>query len=209
MVAITNYSTLVSAIQEVSENDGTEFLAYIPTAIDLEDLEIKSTGILSAGSPLLNKPSGYEYANYFNITISSLKRFLKKRQEDFILDYWPNSSLTDVPKYYGDASETQFYLAPTPTLSYPYEIKYVAKPSGLTSTNTTNYYVLNCPDILFYACMLQMAVFIKSNDQINLWTGAYSSSRDSWNMSDKRTRRDNGTKPFNPDNAPNTVTQSQ
>lgn len=219
MVAITNYTTLVSAVQEVSENDGAEFLAYIPTAIalaedmlfkdlDLEELEIKTTGLLSAGSPLLNKPTGYEFANYINITVTSLKRFLKKRQEDFIIDYWPNSALTDVPKYYGDASETQFYLAPTPTISYPYEIKYVAKPSRLTSTNTTNFYVTSCSDILFYATMIQMSIFIKATEQINLWTAAYGYARDAWNTSDARTRRDNGSKPFNTDNTPNKVTQN-
>ena len=72
MAKITNYTTLVAAVQEVSENDGSEFLAYIPTAIglaeellfkelDLEDLETKATGSLSSNVSTLNKPSGYEY----------------------------------------------------------------------------------------------------------------------------------------------------
>lgn len=219
MSIITNYATLISAIQEVSENDGTEFLAYIPTAIalaedlmfkelDLEDLEIKVTGNLTTGVSTLTKPTGYEFANYITITVSNNKKFLKKRLEDFIIDYWPNTSLTDVPSYYGDLSETQFRIAPTPNSTYPYEIKYVAKPTRLSASNPTNYYVTSCSDILFYATMIQMSIFMKDMEAQNNWTNFYVSARDSWNVSDKRTRRDNGSKPFNTDNGPNIVTQT-
>lgn len=219
MAKIIDYATLVSAIQEVSENDGAEFLAYIPTAIalaeelmfkelDLEDLEIKVSGSLIQGSSFLAKPAGYEYANFLTVTVNSNKQFLKKRQEDFIIDYWPNSSILDTPKYYGDASETQFIIAPAPDITYPYEIKYVAKPEGVSASSTTNYYVTSCSDTLFYASMIQMSIFIKAPEQIKVWSSAYTTSRDSWNMSDKRTRRDNGSIPFNTDNGTNIVTQT-
>ena len=55
MSKIIDYSTLVSAVQEAAENDGAEFLAYLPTAIalaeellfkdlDLDDIPVKVTG---------------------------------------------------------------------------------------------------------------------------------------------------------------------
>jgi hypothetical protein len=219
MTLITDYNTLIAAVQEVSENDGAEFLAYIPTAIalsedllykelDLEDLDVKVTGTLTAANPMISKPSAFKAAKYMKITVNSNDILLKKRQEDFIIDYWPNSSQVDVPKYYTDASATQIRVAPTPDASYAYEIKHCAKPTKLSSTNPTNYFVTSCTDVLFCATMLQMCIFTKSTEQINIWTQMYTVARDTWNRSNKRTRRDNGSVPLNITNAPNNATQS-
>jgi len=113
--------------------------------------------------------------------------------------------VTGAPKYYADSSETVFIIAPTPDSTYAYEIKYQAKPTSLTSSNTTNYYALSCPDTLFYATMMEMAIFNKAYGDLKVWADAYTVSRDSWNVSVKRKRRDNGTNPNSPDDGPNTL----
>ena len=66
MAAITNYSTLVQNIQDATETDGAEFIAYIPTAIalaeeklfrelDLPELETVATGSLSSGTNTVSR----------------------------------------------------------------------------------------------------------------------------------------------------------
>lgn len=216
MSAITDYSTLVQALVDITEDDGTELANYLPTAIalaedllfkelDLPDLEAKTTGSLIIGTDTLTKPTGYEFANYIMITIGTTKYFLKKRLEDYVTSYWPDSSVTGIPKYYADSSSTQFKLAPTPDSTYSYEIKYTSKPTKLSTSNTTNYYITSCSDILFYATLIEVALFMKAFEQSRLWSDAYVALRDSWNTNIPRTRRDNGSTPQNPDSGPNSL----
>jgi hypothetical protein len=217
MADIQSYADLVSVIQNVAEDDGSEFTSYIPYAIslaeqrlnrelDLPDLEIAVTGTLSATINTLPKPSGYRFANYFHI-INSLGavQVLKKRREDYINDYWPNPSLTATPKYYADQSATTFQLAPIPDVSYQYRIKYTAEPNRLGVSTQTNYFTQRCVDILYAAAMVEMTIFMKAWQQITIWEQAYKELKDGWNLTMARNRKDDGETQRNPDNPINTV----
>ena len=217
MAAITTYATLLTAIQDTAEDDGAEFLSYIPTAIDLAeerlfkeleltDLETKATGALTINSVTLAKPTGYKYANYFkinNLTTGQDVILIKKR-EDYLVDYWPNTANADLPKYYADYSSTLFRVTPTPNLAYTYEIKYTKQPDKLSVTTTTNYYTDNCKDCLFASCMLEMSIFMKAWTQVQFWQNQFNAARDTWNLNAKRQRRDDGSQPLNPE-GPNTL----
>ena len=203
MASITNYATLLQAVVDNVEDDSTEFAAFIPTAVDLceerlfkelelQDLETKATGTLTINDNSLAKPTGYKYANYFKITSSGLDVILDKKREDYLLDYWPNPVLADVPKYYADATATTFRLAPTPSAAFTYSIKYTKQPTKLSVTNTTNYYLEQCKDCLFYGIMVEMATFMKAWSQVTVWQGLYTAARDTWNTNSIRIKRDDG-----------------
>ena len=208
MAIISNYNTLVAAIQEMSEDDSAEFLAFIPTAIDLAeellfkeldlpDLETKATGTLTINNPVLVKPGGYEFCHYLRITASSQEVTLRKRTEDYLVDYWPNSTTTGVPKYFADSSSTEFRLAPTPDLAYNYTLKYSAQPPKLTASNQTNYFITQCKDILFNAVMAEMSRFMKAWSQVQPWEAKYVALRDDWNIQMARKRRNDPETPGN------------
>ena len=216
MATITSYNTLLSNVQAVVEDDGLEFADYIPTAIDLAEerlfkeldlpeLEKKVTGILSINSPFISKPSDMEFKHFLSITVNNVKKFLKKRPEDYITDYWPNSTLTGEPKYYADISRTQILVAPTPDSGYAYEAKYTGKPTKLSVTNQTNYYTDYCTDILYAAVMAEMAKFMKAWSQIGAWENTYVVARDTWNIEMSRKRRDDLEVPRNPSGGPNSL----
>lgn len=220
MAAITDYTTLVVAVQDLSEDDGVEFAAYIPTALDLAeerlfkeldlpDLEVKATGTLTQNSNLLNKPSGYKFANYLMITVSGRYKTLKKRLETYINDYWPDITVTSIPTYYCDASQTQFKLAPTPDSNYTYEIKYSKQPVKLAVNNTTNYFTTNCSMLLYYATLIEMAKFMKAWGQISIWENTYETFKNDWNVTMGRVRRDDTETPHNPDTGPNSIKHIQ
>ena|ERR1035437_1394734 len=211
---ITNYASLMQAIIDNFEDDGSEFALYLESAIDLAeerlfkeldlpDMEIKVGGTLIPSQVTLVKPTGYRYANYLKIIVAGENLFLKKRRDDFLQDYWPNPTLTDVPKYYSDASATVFDLAPTPAAAYVYEVKYTQQPMKLSLTNTTNYFVDRCKDSLFLACMSEMARFTKSWSQVQIWDGQYSMIKSAWNLNMARVRRDDGQLPHNASAGPN------
>jgi hypothetical protein len=207
MAIITTYNTLIQAIKDNAEDDSTEFSDYLPVAIDaaeerlfreldMPELEEGQTGSLVDGTYLYTKPTGYKFAEHFIVTNGSTKVQLQKKQDSYIQDYWPDNSETDVPKYYGDKNLTQFIVAPTPDDNYSYEIKFTQKPQKLSSTNTSNYYIEKCSDILFFACMVEMSKFMKAWDQIPLWNNEFTRERDAWNIQAMRYRRDGGITPM-------------
>lgn len=216
MAIITNYATLVQAIKDAAEDDGQEFADYIPVAIDLaeeklfkeldlKDLEDKETGTLTDTVNTLSKPSGFKFMHHFAIEVSGNWRTLKKVEEDFLIDYWPNDALTDTPKYYTESSETLFTLAPTPNNNNNYSIKYSKKPTKLSTTNTTNYYTDNCVDLLFFAAMIEMLKFMKSESTIPVWQQDFIQAKEHWNIQAMRKRRDDLEIPNSPDTGPNTI----
>ena len=216
MAAVTTYATLVSNIQAVTEDDGVEFAAYIPTAIslaedklirecDFVDLEEKDTGTLSVASGDVLKPSGFKYTHYFYITVGTTRRLLKRKTDDFLLDYWPDSSVLGIPKYYSDDTATTFSVVPTPDVAYTYEIKTTKAPTKLSASNTTNYFVTNIPDALFYASMIEQAKFMKAWSQVQLWEKSYIEARTSWNLEQARRRMDDGHNPQNPEGGQNNI----
>ncbi len=216
MADLSTYALLVQAIQDVAENDGTEFVAYIPTGIslaeqrlnrdlDLPDLEIPQTGTLTATINTLPKPTGYRFANYFHIVVNGRIKVLKKRREDYINDYWPDQTITGIPKYYADQGQSTFQFAPVPDVSYQYRIKYTAEPDRLSTSNQTNYFTQRCADILFNAAMVEMTLFDKAWQQVQIWEAAYQELKTGWNLTMVRQRKDDGEAPRNPAQTINTV----
>lgn len=221
MAVINSYNALVQAIQDTAEDDSTEFVAFIPDAVDiaeerlfreleLQDLETTTFNTsLAQGVYLVPKPVGYKFAHYFKITVSGKTRLLKKRRDDFVQDYWPDLSVQDVPKYYSDSSSGYFIVVPTPDSNYSYILKYSAQPAKLTNSNQTNYYTINCQDLLYYATMIEMVKFMKAWKEVEVWEGVYGKAVADWNINAIRKRRDDGETPQNPDGGPNTLSNTQ
>ncbi len=200
MAIINDYTALLAAVQNTAEDDGQEFANYMPIAVDLveeflfrdlelPDLEQKTPpSTLTAGSPTLTKPAGYKFANYLKIVVDGKNIFLKRRRDDYIQDFWPDPTVTDVPRYYSDSAINTFTLAPTPVQAWNYELKFSSKPTKLSATNLTNYYTDNCEDLLYYAMMVEMAKFMKAWPQVQVWSQIYGAARDAWNVEAMRKR---------------------
>lgn len=216
MPVIVDYNSLVQSIVDAAEDDGTEFANYIPVSIDLAeerlikdldliDLEQKITGSLTANSNTVSKPNDYKLPHFMNITVGTVKRLLKNRKEDYLIDYWPDAAQVGAPKYYSDSAFGIFSFAPTPDQNYQYQLKYLAQPPKLSTTNTTNYYTAQCKDLLYFASMIEQTQFMKAWDQVKVWESRYQQEVDAWNMQAARKRRDDGETPNNPNGGDNTL----
>jgi hypothetical protein len=87
-------------------------------------------------------------------------------------------------------------------------MKYLEQPTKLSVSNTTNYFTDNCQDILYAACLSEMAKFMKAWSQVQVHEQTYAMARDNWNINMKRHRRDGGHTPQNPNSGPNTLTHT-
>lgn len=219
---MANYTYLVDDISQAAENDGTEFLAYVPKMVnraeerltrDLDDYGLVSfTSIaVSVSTNILTLPAGTRIIKNINITTSATsvtdatRIHLLPRTDEYIRDFWPVSASTGVPEYYAPRDNTTILIAPTPVSTYDGEIAYISRPVTLASVTPNNYFSDFCYDALFNACMVEAMVFQKDFNTMNIFEQRYKQAVDTLRNQARRTRRDDMAMPASPAGADNNL----
>ncbi len=118
------FATLASQIQDILENDDTDFVAAtqsfitraenrITRELDSEGLTEYATSNFTASDPFLVIPSNtliIKNVNYVNSRGSRVSLLL--RTKEFTEDYWPVRSSVGTPKYYAKFRNNQIIIAP-------------------------------------------------------------------------------------------------
>ncbi len=204
MPSPSNYTELVTQVTALAEDDSAEFLAYLPTAIGLAedrlfreidiDLTTTSTLSLTPNVQTLAKPVDYRLGHNFYIVVNNEKTRLIKKTEDFLNDYWPNATLTAIPKYYAERDQDNFLFVPTPSAAYQVVVEYTAKPVALSSANATNVLITKYPDLLFYATLSNVCEWQKDPERKQEWEGKLQGALLSTNNEGRRFRQDDDAK---------------
>lgn len=168
-----NYNELVTNIRNYTEVGDNVFTAsvintFITMAesrilrdIDLDYFKKEVAGVLTTGNRFLSAPNDILTHRYLMITYLGEQIFLEFRDTSFMKEYWPNSAVRDVPKYYSVWDQDTFYIAPTPSEDFPAELGYIYKPAQISSANPTTWISLNAPEALLYACLIQAYSYTK------------------------------------------------
>lgn len=215
---ITSYTTLVSAVVDYFEDDGTEFKAYIPVAVDLAEQrltrEIDSSHLrfntnvsCAASGNLITKPSDYRLGfNLRYVDPTGEVKVLLKRTQSYLDDYWPwGTTSVGAPKYYADYSETQYIIAPTCSNAGDFKLSYSGRPPVLTALVSTNVFTTEFSDMLYYATLIEQAKFARQNMMVDRLEANYQIClRDTVNEA-RRERRDEGIEPVNQHSNRNTL----
>lgn len=215
---ITSFTTLVSAVVDYFEDDGTEFKNYIPVAIDLAEQRLSreidsthlkfQTNVSSVGnSRFVSKPTGYKFA--FNLRYTKPDgeiKTLKKTTDSFIEDYWPwaNSSV-GCPEFYADYDQTQFIVGPTCSNAGDFPLSYSGRPTPLSATVSINVFTSSFSDLLYFATLREQAAFAKLYSQMDVLENKYQGLLKSVTNEARRERRDEGIEPHNPASNRNTL----
>jgi hypothetical protein len=213
---MANYTYLVNDIIEATENDGSEFISYIPKMVNrvedrltktLDDygLVTATSVALSAGKNTYTLPTGTLIIKNLHLKDAGSKIGLLQRTDEFINDYWPVSASTGTPKYYARKTNSQIVFAPTASATYGGELVYVVKPSALTSANQNNYFSDYCYDALFYGCMIEAANFMKNYSITQVYEQQYQNSVNQLRNQARRTRRDDMEAPASPAGGDNPI----
>jgi len=167
------YDELVTNIRNYTEVDANVFTnavinTFITMAenrilrdIDLDVYKKESIGSMTSGNRFLTSPTDILTHRYMFITVGTDKIYLDFRDTSFMREYWPNPSLTGVPKYYAVWDQDTFNIAPTPNSNYVVEIGYIYRPTQLSSANPTTWISTNAPEALLYACLIQAYSYTK------------------------------------------------
>ena len=213
---MANYTYLVDDISQATENDGTEFLNYIPKMVnraeerltrDLDDygLVTYTSVAVSSGVNQVTLPSGTRIVKNLNIVANGTRINLLQRTDEYLRDYWPVSASTGTPEYYARRNNTTVLLAPTPVSTFDGEVVHISRPTTLASATPNNYFSDFCYDALFNACMVEAMVFMKNYNAIQLFEQRYQEALNTLRNQARRTRRDDMQMPASPAGADNNL----
>jgi hypothetical protein len=186
-----NYTELVTAIQDYTQNEETSFVSNIPTfvgqaeerlnrSIMVPELRRNATTLTSNGSQYLARPA--DFLSSFSLAVidsSGDYSFLIDKDVNFIREAYPSSSTTALPKYYaqfdGDwgGEEGNFILGPTPDATYSVELHYYYDPPSIVTTGTS-WYGDNAESALLYGSLIEAYTYMKGEaDLIQQYTARY------------------------------------
>jgi len=169
-----NYSDLVTNIRSYTEVDSNALPdAIINTFIlltenkilrdvDLDVFKKEVTGNLTPTNRFLSTPADILTHRYLMVRDNDGNQvFLEFRDTSFMKEYWADSTVTGLPKYYSVWDEDTFYVAPTPDSNYTAQLGYIRKPEQLSPSNPTTWMSKNIPEALLYGCLVQAYSFTK------------------------------------------------
>lgn len=172
-MASFTYATLTSALAAWLEDDSTEFSTQSDQIIslgeekllkDLDPLVARkiATGNVGTSATFTHGATDLVYARWLSITTSgTTKTILRKKEDSFLREYWPDAAVTGTPKYWSWTDNADIRLAPTPSSSFAFELAYTYRPTGLSSGNTTTWLGTNAGTSLLWACLLNSSQFLK------------------------------------------------
>jgi hypothetical protein len=194
------YSTLTTAIQNYTEVgtgvlsstitdqfiDNTELRIQRDIPIDADRKEM--IGNLTSSKDNVYAPAGTLFVRGIQVYTSTTaatgaNSFLEKKDISFLREYDAAETTTGTPKYYamsgeaegsGATSSGRITIVPTPSSAFMYKIQYNARPTGLSSANTTTYLSLNFGNGLLYACLVEAFSYLKGPmDMLQLYEQKY------------------------------------
>ncbi|SVC67544.1 uncharacterized protein METZ01_LOCUS320398, partial [marine metagenome] len=154
--------------------------------IDADRKEV--IGNLVASKDNVNAPAGTLFVRGLQVYTSTTaatgaNSWLEKKDISFLREYDAAETTTGTPKYYamsgeaegsGATSSGRITIVPTPSSAFMYKIHYNARPTGLSSANTTTFLSLNFGNGLLYACLVEAFSYLKGPmDMLQLYEQKY------------------------------------
>jgi len=123
------------------------------------------------------------------------------QMREFRLNQEPTISLTYVspeifeawslgqgmPKFYTIIAN-EIRIGPTPAGAYEMEMLFWQKFPPLSSTNPSNWMLLNSPDIYLYGSLMELEPFIQNDPRTSLWATGYTNAVQTLQLQDDKDR---------------------
>ena len=109
-----------------------------------------------------------------------------------VIEYQPPSNFfrnartpeSGIPTMY-TVLATEFKFAPVPDGVYTLHMLYYGAPAYLSSTNSSNAFLANCPDLLLYAALGEAEPYLMNDERLQTWASLYQRGIDSISSSDE------------------------
>ena len=178
-MAISTYSELNTAVANWLDRDDLtdripEFIALCEARFNrllrIRAMEYKQTASTVAGQRNLALPTGFIQMRNLQINASPIVPMQYVTPE--IYDRLYGSASTGTPQMYTIISD-EIQLGPIPASAQTIEMLFYKKFDALTGLATTNWMIINAPDVYLYGCLLEAEPFIMNDPRVQLWATAF------------------------------------
>lgn len=193
-MAITSYATLQTTIGDWLNR--SDLSAVIPDFITLAEAQFNRTlrhrKMVERATATLDTEYSAMPADWLesiryqiNSNPITVMSFVSPDQAALLKSGFGASGL---PIYYTQIGQ-QFQVIPSPdSNSYTGELTYYAKIPALSAGNTSNWLLVDSPDIYLYGALLQSAPYLQDDQRLNIWAAIYQRLIDDLKVSDERSR---------------------
>ena len=159
----------------------------IARELKVEGLQNTVTAVMQAGVSVYQRPDRWRKdisINFGSGTNNNVRSPLFVRSYEYLRNYFPNDSVTSVPRFYAEYDPKHWIIAPTPDKAYPFEALYYELPRLLGSDNQTNWLTDFAPQILLYGSLVECSMFLKSDS--SRWQAEYDRAMSAINNEDMK-----------------------
>ncbi len=194
-MAITSYSTLQTTVGDwLNRSDLT---AVIPDFITLAEAQFNRTlrhrRMVERATATLDTEYSAMPADWLesiryqiNTNPITVMEFVSLDQAALLKGAYSTSGK---PIFYSQIGQ-QFQVIPAPDSGSAYtgELTYYAKIPALSAGNTSNWLLVDSPDIYLYGALLQSAPYLQDDQRLNIWAAIYQRLIEDLKVSDERSR---------------------
>lgn len=174
-MAINSFTTLKSAIANWLDRD--DLSDQLPDFISLNEalfnrvlrirpMETIVTDATVSGTKAYDLPTGYVQMREIHLDTTPVTS-LQYISPEMLYRVWAGSS-SGKPDSYSIIGD-KIYFGPTPDSAYNYTMTYYKTFDALSDSNTTNWVILNAPDVYLYGALLQAEPFLQNDQRIPVW----------------------------------------
>ena len=178
-MSITNYSDLQSTIASYLAR--TDLTAQIPDFIQLAETRLRRelrlrqmlkvvTTTTTADDGTVELPSDFLQMRDLHINTNPIQVVEYISPSNFYRNTWSTS--VGLPRQYTILAQ-EFQFAPAPDTDYTLQMMYYAAPPYLSSTNPSNVFLANCPDLLLYGALGEAEPYIMNDARLATWAQMY------------------------------------
>lgn len=180
-----NYATLVTLLQDYTQNSSTEFVAAIPEIVKLAEdriyqtvqfpaLKRNATSNFVLGNKYLAAPTDFLAA--YSMAVKSdtgVYSYMLEKDVGYINEAFPNPNVAGVPRYYALFDNATFVVSPTPSDFFDVELHYFYEPESIVTAGTS-WLGDNVESVLFYGCLVEAYTYMKGDaDLATLYRARY------------------------------------
>ena len=174
-MAINSFTTLKSAISNWLDRD--DLSDQLPDFISLNEalfnrvlrirpMETIVTDATVSGTKAYDLPTGYVQMREIHLDTTPVTS-LQYISPEMLYRVWAGSS-SGKPDSYSIIGD-KIYFGPTPDSAYNYTMTYYKTFDALSDSNTTDWVILNAPDVYLYGALLQAEPFLQNDQRIPVW----------------------------------------
>jgi len=180
-----NYTELSALLQDYTQNYSTEFVAAIPSIVNLAEdriyqsvqipaLKKNSTSSFTPDSKYLATPD--DFLAVYSVAVmgdDSYYNYMLEKEVGYINEVFPNPATRGLPRYYALFNDNTFVVSPTPGTGYAVELHYFYEPESIVTTGTS-WLGNNTESVLFYGCLVEAYTYMKGDaDLVALYRTRY------------------------------------